>query len=54
LPEPASKVRVRLAANLGTLESATINGKTANIDHDTGVFDEAMLRGKLEVMAHYK
>jgi hypothetical protein len=46
--------KVRLAANLGTLESATINGKTANIDHDIGVFDGAMLRGKLEIMAHYK
>jgi hypothetical protein len=70
LPEPASKlvrmsietsaaavpskVRARLAANFGTLESATINGKTANIDHDTVVFDGSMLRGKLEIVAHYK
>ncbi len=49
-----SKVRVRLAENLGALDSATINGKTANIDHDSVVFDGAMLRGKLEIVAHYK
>jgi len=48
-----SKVRVRLASNLGALESATINGKAASIDHDTVVFDGSMLRGKLEIAAHY-
>ncbi len=49
-----SKVRVRLAANLGTLESATINGNAATIDHDTVVFDGSTLRDKLEIITHYK
>lgn len=49
-----SKVRVRLAANLGMLDSATINGKTASIDHDAVVFDGTILHGKLEIAAHYK
>lgn len=49
-----TKVRVRLAANFGALESATINGTTASIDHDAVFFDGSMLRDKLEITAHYK
>jgi hypothetical protein len=49
-----SKVRVRLAVNFGTLQSATIDGKNATVDHDTVVFDGSMLRGKMEITAQYK
>ncbi len=49
-----SKVRARLAANFGRLESATINGNPAHIDHDAVVFDGSMLHGRLEILAHYK
>jgi hypothetical protein len=49
-----SKVRVRLASNFGALESATINGSAAHVEHDAVVFDGSMLRGKLEILARYK
>jgi tetratricopeptide (TPR) repeat protein len=49
-----SRVRARLAANFGTLESATINGTPASIDRDTVIFDGSMLHEKLEILARYK
>ena len=49
-----SRVRLRLASNLGKLQSATLNGKNIKIDGDTVVLDGASFHGKLEVVASYK
>ncbi len=49
-----SKVRVRLASNFGTLQSATINGTAARVEGDTVVFDGSVLSGKVEIQAKYQ
>jgi hypothetical protein len=49
-----SKVRLRLASNLGAITSAAMNGISASIEGDSVVFDGKMLRGKLEFEVHYK
>jgi tetratricopeptide (TPR) repeat protein len=70
LPEPAAKqvkvtienefrntpakARVRLAANFGTLQSATVNGSAAQIEHDSVVIDGSKLSGKVEIVAQYR
>ncbi len=49
-----TKVRLRLAANLGAIASAKINGNSAETEGDFLVFDGELLRGKLEIEVHYK
>jgi len=49
-----SNVRLRLASNLGVLQSATLNGQAAVLDGDQVVFDGSRLQGNLELEAHYR
>src|SRR5262249_32263759 len=47
-----AKVRLRLASNLGTLESATLNGQTVAVSGDQIVIDGSQWRGVMAVEAH--
>ena len=49
-----SRVTLRLASNEGSLQSATLNGKNAEIDGDSVVFDGSLFHDKLEIVAHYQ
>lgn len=50
-----ARVRIRLATNFGSLESATINGTPAKIEGNAVVFDGSSLHNKkAELLAHYR
>jgi hypothetical protein len=50
----AARVYLRLQSNFGTLESATLNGRTVKVEGDRVVFGGSELHGDIEVEAHYR